>query len=174
MVQREPALRMENAPPHSQQSSRVADVQGQTNEMLRGTWTVPPGEGRTAQAAHSRMREGIAAVGANSVRLLEEDRALTWKIKVDAQTSTPIRRATAVQLRGTATIPDKAAEEIAADSTDSRAAVIAHPRSPIARALARSRRVIVAGGSGSLPAANGRMTAPRHAEAIIAAGLRSS
>jgi hypothetical protein len=121
------------------------------------------------------MREGIEAVGANSGRLLEEDRALTWKIKVDAQISTPIRRATAVQLRGTATIPGKAAaEEIAADSTESRAAMIGHPRSPIARALAHSPAVIVAAGSASLPAANGRMTALQHAEAIIAAGLPSS
>ena len=77
-----------------------------------------------------------------------------------------------IQLRGTATIPGKA-EEIVADSVDSRAAVIVQQRSLTEAIPARSRAAIVEAGSASLPV-DDRMTALRHAEATMAAGLRWS
>ena len=171
MVQGEAGLATEQTLLHGLGSNRVLDVQEQLTEMRRGVWTVPLGESRAAQAELSRMREEVTAAGASLVRLPEED---PRKIEVDAPTSMPIRRATTIQLRATATMPGGAARETAADLTDFRAAAIAQHRSPIAQVQVRNPAVIVTAGSASLPAANARMTALRHAEAIIAAGLRWS
>lgn len=174
MVQREAMLAMEKAPQRGQEPRSVAAIQGQATEMLKGARIVPPAEGRTVQAVHSQMSEGIAASGASLVRLPAGGRMSIRKTKVAAQTSIPIRHVTTAQLRGTATIPGKA-EGIAEDSVDSRAAVIVQQRSLTEAIPAHSRAVIVEAGSASLPAVDDRMTALRpHAETTMAAGLRSS
>jgi hypothetical protein len=173
MVQREAMLAMEKAPQRGQEPRSVAAIQGQATEMLKGARIVPPAEGRTVQAVHSQMSEGIAASGASLVRLPAGGRMSIRKTKVAAQTSIPIRHVTTAQLRGTATIPGKA-EGIAEDSVDSRAAVIVQQRSLTEAIPAHSRAVIVEAGSASLPAVDDRMTALPHAETTMAAGLRSS
>ena len=173
MVQGGAALATEKAPTHGQEPSLVAEVQGQATEMLKGARIVPPAEGRTVQAAHNQTSEEIAESGANLVRLPVDGRTLIRKTKVAAQTSIPVRHVTTAQLRGTATNPAKA-EGIAEDSVDSRAAVIAQQRSLTGAIPAHSRAAIVAAGSASLPVVDDRMTVPRHAEATMAAALRSS
>jgi hypothetical protein len=116
------------------------------------------------------MLTEIAGVGASLIRLPQDDRALTWKRNAEARTNVLIRRTT-IPLPETATIRGKVGAQITADSADFQAILIARQRNRIAQPPAHSQAVIVGDGSASLLEVRGRVTALRHMEARIEAGL---
>ena len=174
MLQGAQGLGMEKARRQDQQSSRMEDVREQMTGMLQGILTILPDEDRRVQAAPSRRIEEMMADGANLVRHRAGGRASTWKIEVDVLISMPIHLAATAPLRGTGPIRGKAVVWIAAGSASSRTRVIAQPHSKIARIQEHNRAATVAAGSVSLPGANARMTAQRHAGTRTAAVLNWS